>query len=85
MKFHKIGTRTLREDQEGNTFFFINSMKIHISDFIRCHNNPWVDDVYPEYIHAISTDFQLPYAISLDTWGETVKVYEILEDDEYAS
>ena len=48
-----------------------------ISDFLRCHENPWISDVFPEYIHGIETDaYYNPLYIGMNEGCDAVDVYE---------
>ena len=45
------------ETRDFQPSFWWNNRRYYISDFIRCHNNPWIGCVeYPEHIHAYESD-----------------------------
>lgn len=50
-----------------------------MKDFIRCHDNPWVSDVYPKHIHGMENDGLFPLFIEL-IGDEYVNVYREEED-----
>ena len=55
-----------------------------IKDFIRTHNNPWVSDNFPEYIHGFSSySYYSEYSpIYIELVGDSyVNVYEYIEED----
>lgn len=51
--------------------------RYYLSDFIRCHNNPWLGENYPAEIHAVECgNYYNPLFISLTEDGEGVYIYE---------
>ena len=36
--------------------FWYWNRRYYLSDFTQLHNNPWINDDYPEHIHAIQAD-----------------------------
>lgn len=57
-------------------YFILNGKRHYLSDFVKCHNNPWVGDVYPEYIHAYyAHEYYNPIFIELSVTGDAVKIY----------
>lgn len=51
----------------------------YLSEFIRCHNNPWITDNFPEYIHAYHEDYIWnPLYIELID-DEHINIYEEVE------
>lgn len=64
----------------GNPYFNFKGKKYMLDNFVRCHNNPWVLDTYPEYIHGYDpTEYYNPLFIEISKDGEAVKVYEYTE------
>ena len=54
-------------------------------DFIRCHNNPWIGDNFPEYIHGMweytAGAWDTGLFIELVGGDEAVNIYEYKEDE----
>ena len=36
--------------------FVWNDCRYYLDQFVRCHDNPWVLDTFPEHIHAMQYD-----------------------------
>lgn len=36
--------------------FVWNDCRYYLDQFMRCHNNPWTLDTFPEHIHAMQCD-----------------------------
>ena len=36
--------------------FVWNDCRYYLDQFMRCHNNPWILDTFPEHIHAMQCD-----------------------------
>lgn len=55
----------------------------YLSDFIRCHNNPWSGIDCPDYIHGYdSTDIYRPLFVEISDSGDAVRLYKhILEEE----
>lgn len=47
-------------DEDGNAdvvpAFWFDGEWHPINGFVRCHNTPWVQDVFPEFIHGYEVD-----------------------------
>lgn len=57
------------------SFWYWNK-RYYIGDFIRVHNNPWINDDFPENIHGIeSENYYNPIFIEVID-GEQVNVYK---------
>ena len=76
------------EHDEGKDFlpsFWFFNRRYYLDDFTRVHNNPWIYDDFPEYIHAIQADdsaesYTNPLYIELIS-DEMVNVYkEVLQN-----
>ena len=67
------------EHEEKNDFkpsFWFNNKRYFIDDFVRVHNNPWINDIFPEFIHAMEQDnYFHPLFIELID-DETLNIYE---------
>lgn len=64
------------ETRDFQASFWFENRRYYLSDFIRCHNNPWISDNYPEYIHAFEADNYInPLYISVDESGDFLDVY----------
>lgn len=67
------------EHEEKNDFkpsFWFNNKRYFIEDFVRVHNNPWINDTFPEFIHAMEQDnYFNPLFIELIN-DETLNIYE---------
>ena len=49
----------------------------YLSDFVRCHNNPWGGIDSPDYIHGYdSTNIYNPLFVEISDSGEAVRLYE---------
>lgn len=56
--------------------FVWNGCRYYLDQFIRCHNNPWILDTFPEHIHAmqlVDVDYE-PLFIEL-VGSENVNIY----------
>lgn len=63
-----------------NPYFIYKGKRYHLSDFIPTHNNPWVEDVYPEYIHGYYVhEYWNPMFIHEN--GNAVKVYTLKKEE----
>ena len=63
-------------DNDGEPYFEYDGTCHYLDYFTRCHNNPWISDDYPEYIHAFdSTNYVQPLYIELLNDSE-LNVYE---------
>ena len=59
--------------------FVFNDQTYLLSDFVRTHDNPWISDIYPEYIHAFEAGNTVnPLYIELISDG-AVNVYEAIK------
>ncbi len=62
------------------SFWYWNK-RYYLNDFIRVHNNPWVLDDYPSFIHGYeSENYYSPLFIGLDDACETVTVYREVQN-----
>ena len=69
-RWHKIYTAP-----NGN-YFILNGKRYYLSGFVRCHNNQWIQDVYPYYIHAFNVhEYHNPMFIEVSETKEAVRVY----------
>lgn len=56
--------------------FDFNEKRYWLSEFTRCHNNPWGNLNVPDYIHGYETmNYFDPLFISINDSSEFVKVY----------
>ena len=82
----EIKTLETTEDMKGYTTceedwiqpaFYYNGNIYWLSDFYRCHGNPWGDVDVPDYIHGYEqSNYFNPLFIQIDRAGEFVKIYE---------
>ena len=57
--------------------FWWNNRRYYLDDFIRCHNNPWISDNFPEHIHAYeANEYYHPLFIGIADSGDCLNVYE---------
>ena len=75
------------EHEEKNDYkasFWWNNKRYFLEDFTRCHNNPWVNDTFPEYISGFETHgYYNPLFVELiDGCDELLNVYEEVEISE---
>lgn len=76
IRFKKVSKVETEMDTEGNEYFYFNG-KHYLKDFIRCHNNPWISDVFPEWLDAVEIEnYYNPMGIRYDSRSEMVIVYE---------
>ena len=65
------------ENRDFEASFWCNNRRYYISDFIRVHENPWIYDDFPEYIHAYEAEnYYKPLYIELLDDNEHVNAYE---------
>lgn len=65
------------ENRDFELSFWFNNRRYYMNDFIRVHNNPWIYDDYPEYIHGYeSENYYKPLYIELLEDNEHINVYE---------
>ena len=65
------------ENRDFELSFWFNNRRYYMNDFIRVHNNPWIYDDYPEYIHGYeSENYYNPLYIELLEDNEHINVYE---------
>lgn len=74
------------EREEINDYkasFWWWNKRYFLEDFTRCHNNPCIDDTFPEYISGFETDaYYSPLFIELiDGCDEFLNVYEEIEEN----
>lgn len=50
-----IDYRLNEESEDWDLGFTWGGWFYRLCDFIKCHNNPWVSDVFPAYIHAFES------------------------------
>lgn len=74
------------EHEEENDFkpsFWWNNQRYFLDNFIRTHNNPWVSDNFPDYIHAYEAEvYHNPLFIELNESGEAVNVFKYVDNKE---
>lgn len=71
------------EDRESVPGFFYHKEFHPLCDFVRCHNNGWVTDRFPEHIHGFNSDnIWNPLYIELDECGEAVRLYRHMIKEE---
>lgn len=57
--------------------FWVRNKRYYIDDFLRCHNNAWITDTFPEYIHGIEAEeYYDPLYIEIVDGGNAVNAYE---------
>ena len=63
--------------------FYFAYTRYFLKDFIRTHNNPWVSDNFPSYIHGYSSTCYSAYApIYIELVDDAhVNVYEYIDED----
>ena len=85
MAYQKLNIEPIEiEYGEDDDFFFLwDGIKYKLSDFIRTHNNPWVSDNFPDYIHGYeSENYYNPLFIELID-DVAVNMYKEIIDDKY--
>lgn len=56
--------------------FVWNDCRYYLDQFMRCHNNPWILDTFPEHIHAMQCDqYYEPLFLEI-IGGEYVNIYQ---------
>ena len=65
------------EERDFQPSFWWNNRRYYLDDFLRCHNNPWVSDNFPEYIHGYEVnEYYRPLFIEIADSGDCLNVYE---------
>lgn len=65
------------EERDFQPSFWWNNRRYYLDDFLRCHNNPWVSDNFPEYIHGYeANEYYHPLFIEIADSGDCLNVYE---------
>ena len=67
------------ETDSGKDFepsFMWRGQRHYTSDFVRCHNNPYISDVFPEYIHGYEVESYYGALFVEIVSSEEVNVYE---------
>ena len=63
------------EDEEVEASFWFENKRHYLSDYIRTHNNSWVNGDWPEYIHGYEYNVYFePLFIEIIN-GEGVNIY----------
>lgn len=76
---YKVDSRWLKiyYTVDDKPYFNYHGRRIHMDAIVRTHNNPWVSDIYPEYIHGFEADeYYDPLYIRVNDDGTAVKVYK---------
>lgn len=72
------------EYDDGSFEFEFEGERYALDDIIRVHNNPWVSDIYPEYIHGEVALSYLPrlFVEFIEDEGEygSVNIYKFEEE-----
>lgn len=64
------------ENMDYEPSFWWNNRRYYLTNFIRCHNNPWIYDDFPPYIHAYESDnYYSPLYIELLD-DSSINIYE---------
>ncbi len=64
--------------QNGKPFFYHKGKRISMKFVVRTHHNPWIGDVFPDYIHGYyALDYFNPLFVQINGTGEAVKVYKV--------
>ena len=63
-----------RDDYDLMPSFEYEGRRYYLNDFIRVHGNPWIDDIFPDYIHGMESDCY-PSGIYVEVIGDAVNVY----------
>lgn len=48
------------EEKDFIPSFWWYGRRYYLEDFIRCHNNPWVYDEFPDFVHGYYEDYIHP-------------------------
>lgn len=57
MEFKKLGSYKVYFNSKGDIYFNYKGRRYYLEDAVRCHNNGWLSDIYPEFIHGIINIF----------------------------
>ena len=69
------------EDKEDESLtirpgFVWNDCRYYLDQFMRCHDNPWVLDTFPEHIHAMQYDQYYEPLFLEFVGGDYVNIYQ---------
>ena len=64
------------EDMTIKPSFVWNGCRYYLDQFIRCHNNPWILDTFPEHIHAMQYDQYYEPLFLEFVGGDYVNIYQ---------
>ena len=68
------------EERDFQPSFWFENRRYFLNDFMRTHNNPWIGDNYPDYIHGYEADeYYHPLFIELVGGDVAVNVYRYKE------
>ena len=66
----------IKHTASGHPYFNYHGRRVRMDHVIRTHNNPWISDVYPEYIHGYEAENYFdPFYIQIREDGGAVKIY----------
>ncbi|MBQ1758828.1 MAG: hypothetical protein IIZ94_04000 [Prevotella sp.] len=64
------------ETRDFQPSFWWNNRRYYLDQFVRCHNNPWILDTFPEHIHAMQYDqYYEPLFLEI-IGGDYVNIYQ---------
>ena len=64
------------ETRDYQPSFWWNNRRYYLDQFVRCHNNPWILDTFPEYIHAMQYDQYYEPLFLEFVGGDYVNIYQ---------
>lgn len=76
---YKLKTRNPRKilyDKEGEPYIVYRCKNYYLNEVMRVHNNPWIQDVFPEYIHGLMTYNAYGSNLYIQIKNEEVYVWE---------
>lgn len=70
--------KRLHYDNDGRAYFIYHTEKFYMDEIMRTHNNPWIEDRFPDYIHGMMTYnlFGTNLYIQIVDNGEAVRIWE---------
>lgn len=58
------------------TGFVWNDCRYYLDQFMRCHDNPWILDTFPDHIHAMQCDQYYEPLFLEFVGGDYINIYQ---------
>ena len=79
MDKYRLVTRKPRDilfEDDGRAYFIYKAEKRYMDDIIRTHDNPWINAIFPPYIHGILTFNTIGKNLYVQIVGDQIRVWE---------